>query len=144
MYGISCISKYKWLFHTKNILGYYKWYYKYRCKIVALSYYEFKDDTMLVSPPILRQESYTTSEKQEDFVLVYLMNEDMLPQLISEANKHPDLQIHCFTKLTKEHNVPSNIKLFNLDGKLFQEKMKVCKSVVCSGGFETSAENNIS
>lgn len=109
-------------------------------KIVALSYYEFKDDTMLVSPPILRQESYTTSEKQEDFVLVYLMNEDMLPQLISEANKHLDLQIHCFTKLTKEHNVPSNIKLFNLDGKLFQEKMKVCKSVVCSGGFETSAE----
>lgn len=68
------------------------------------------------------------------------MNEDMLPQLISEANKHLDLQIHCFTKLTKEHNVPSNIKLFNLDGKLFQEKMKVCKSVVCSGGFETSAE----
>ena len=109
-------------------------------KIVALSYYEFKDDTMLVSPPILRQESYITSEKQEDFVLVYLMNEDMLPQLISEANKHPELQIHCFTKLTKKHDVPSNIKLFNLDGKLFQEKMKVCKAVVCSGGFETSAE----
>lgn len=109
-------------------------------KIVALSYYEYKDDTMMVSPPILRQESYVTSDKQEDFVLVYLMNEDMLPQLISEANKHPELQIHCFTKLTKEHDVPSNIKLFNLDGKLFQEKMKVCKSVVCSGGFETSAE----
>jgi len=109
-------------------------------KIVALSYYEFKDDTMLISPPILRQESYITSEKQEDFVLVYLMNEDMLSQLISEANKHPELQIHCFTKITKEHDVPSNIKLFNLDGKLFQEKMKVCKAVVCSGGFETSAE----
>lgn len=111
-----------------------------RAKIVALSYYEYKDDTMIVSPPILRQESYVTSEKQEDFVLVYLMNEDMLPQLISEANKHPELQIHCFTKLTKKHDVPSNIKLFNLDGKLFQEKMKVCKAVVCSGGFETSAE----
>ena len=110
-------------------------------KIVALSYYEFKDDTMMVSPPILRQESYITSDIQEDFVLVYLMNEDMLPQLISEANKHPELQIQCFTKLTKEHNVPSNIKLFNLDGKLFQEKMKVCKAVVCSGGFETSAES---
>lgn len=109
-------------------------------KIVALSYYDYKDDTMIVSPPILRQESYVTSDKQEDFVLVYLMNEDMLPQLISEANKHPELQIHCFTKLTKKHDAPSNIKLFNLDGKLFQEKMKVCKAVVCSGGFETSAE----
>jgi uncharacterized protein (TIGR00661 family) len=111
-----------------------------RAKIVALSYYEFKDDAMIVSPPILRQESYITSDIHENFVLVYLMTDDMLPQLISEANKHPELQIQCFTKLTKEHNVPSNVKLFNLDGKLFQEKMKVCKAVVCSGGFETSAE----
>jgi uncharacterized protein (TIGR00661 family) len=27
-----------------------------------------------------------------------------------------------------------------LDGKLFQEKMKVCKAVICSGGFETASE----
>lgn len=111
-----------------------------KSKIVALSYYEFKDDTMIVSPPILRQESYVVSDKIEDFVLVYLMNEDMLPQLISEAEKYPNINLQCFTKLTKEHSVPSNIKLFNLDGKLFQEKMKICKAVICSGGFETSAE----
>jgi len=111
-----------------------------RAKIVALSYYEFKDETMIVSPPILRAESYSVSDKIEDFVLVYLMNEDMLPQLISEAEKYPNINLQCFTKLTKEHSVPSNIKLFNLDGKLFQEKMKVCRAVICSGGFETSAE----
>jgi len=109
-------------------------------KIVALSYYEFKDDAMIVSPPILRQESYKVSDKSEDFVLVYLMNEDMLPQLISEAHKYPNINLQCFTKLSKEQSVPSNIKLFNLDGKLFQEKMKVCRAVICSGGFETSAE----
>ena len=111
-----------------------------RAKIVALSYYEFNDDTMIVSPPMLRSESYSTSDKQEDFVLVYLMNEDMLPQLISQAKKYPDINIHCFTKLTKQYDELPNLKLFNLDGKLFQEKMKVCKAVVCSGGFETSAE----
>jgi hypothetical protein len=111
-----------------------------RAKIVALSYYEFNDDVMIASPPILRSESYSVSDKQEDFVLVYLMNEDMLPQLISEAKKHPDINIHCFTKLTKQYDELPNLKLFNLDGKLFQEKMKVCKAVVCSGGFETSAE----
>jgi len=111
-----------------------------RAKIVALSYYEFNDDTMIVSPPMLRSESYSVSDKQQDFVLVYLMNEDMLPQLISQAKKYPDINIHCFTKLTKQHTELPNLKLFNLDGKLFQEKMKVCKAVVCSGGFETSAE----
>ena len=111
-----------------------------RAKIVALSYYEFKDDNMIVSPPILRKESYIKSDKSEDFVLVYLMNEDLLPQLFSEAKKYPDIKIECFTKLTKQYEELPNVKLYNLDGKLFQEKMKVCKSVVCSGGFETSAE----
>ena len=111
-----------------------------RAKIVALSYYEFNDTTMIVSPPILRAESYSISDKKEDFVLVYLMNEDMLPQLISQAKKYPDINIQCFTKLTKQYDELPNLKLFNLDCKLFQEKMKVCKAVVCSGGFETSAE----
>jgi uncharacterized protein (TIGR00661 family) len=111
-----------------------------RAKIVALSYYEFNDEEMIVSPPMLRSESYSVSDKKEDFVLVYLMNEDMLPQLFSEAKKYPDIKIECFTKLTKQHNELPNVKLYNLDGKLFQEKMKVCKAVICSGGFETSAE----
>jgi uncharacterized protein (TIGR00661 family) len=111
-----------------------------RAKIVALSYYEFNDETMIVSPPMLRSESYSVSDKKEDFVLVYLMNEDMLPQLFSEAKKYPDIKIECFTKLTKQHDELPNVKLYNLDGKLFQEKMKVCKAVICSGGFETSAE----
>ena len=111
-----------------------------RAKIVALSYYEFNDETMIVSPPMLRSESYSVSDKKEDFVLVYLMNEDMLPQLFSEAKKYPDIKIECFTKLTKQHDELTNVKLYNLDGKLFQEKMKVCKAVICSGGFETSAE----
>ena len=111
-----------------------------RAKIVALSYYEFNDEEMIVSPPILRSESYGVSGNKEDFVLVYLMNEDMLPQLFSEAKKYPDIKIECFTKLTKQHDELPNVKLYNLDGKLFQEKMKVCKAVICSGGFETSAE----
>jgi hypothetical protein len=111
-----------------------------RAKIVALSYYEFDDTDMIVSPPILRSESYDVSDKKEDFVLVYLMNEDMLPQLFDEARKYPDTKIECFTKITKQHEQPCNVTLYNLDGKLFQEKMKVCKAVICSGGFETSSE----
>jgi uncharacterized protein (TIGR00661 family) len=109
-------------------------------KIVALSYYKFEDTEMIICPPILRKESYTKNDKQEDFILVYLMNEDMVSQLVDNAALHPNLNIECFTKLTRKHQTISNVNLNNLDSKLFQEKMKVCKAVVCSGGFETSSE----
>lgn len=109
--------------------------------IIALSYYEYKDDTMVVCPPILRKESYVLNDVCEDFVLVYLMNEDMLPQLIDQAHLNPGIKIECFSKITRKHDVPSNLKLFNLDGSLFQQRMKVCKAVVCSGGFETASES---
>jgi uncharacterized protein (TIGR00661 family) len=109
-------------------------------KIVALSYYKFEDPEMIICPPVLRKESYTKSKKQEDFVLIYLMNEDMVSQLVDNAALHPDINIECFTKLTRKHQTISNVKLYNLDGQLFQEKMKVCSAVVCSGGFETSSE----
>jgi uncharacterized protein (TIGR00661 family) len=114
-----------------------------RAKKMALSYYEFKSNnkSVIPCPPILRRESYSISTKMEDFILVYLMNEDMLPQLIEEANKYPNIKIECFTKLTKQINHPDNIILRNVDGKLFQERMKVCKAVICSGGFETTCES---
>jgi uncharacterized protein (TIGR00661 family) len=111
-----------------------------RAQKVALSYYEFNDDKVIACPPILRKETYIKSEDKQDFVLVYLMNEDMLPDLIDEAIKNPDIKLECFTKLTKEFICPRNLKVYNLNGKLFQEKMKVCKAVICSGGFETSSE----
>jgi uncharacterized protein (TIGR00661 family) len=111
-----------------------------RAQKVALSYYEFNDDKVIACPPILRKETYIKSEDKQDFVLVYLMNEDMLPDLIDEAIRNPDIKLECFTKLTKEFICPRNLKVYNLNGKLFQEKMKVCKAVICSGGFETSSE----
>ena len=108
---------------------------------IALSYYDFEDNTVIVCPPILRRSSYIRSDKQEDFVLVYLMDEGMLNGLIEQAKKHPDTKIECFTKLTKEvTDCPPNLLVRQLDGYVFQERMRVCKSVVCSGGFETSAE----
>lgn len=69
------------------------------------------------------------------------MNEDMLPELIKQSIQYPNLIIQCFTKLTKQFDCPPNLILNNLDGKLFQEKMKVCKAVICSGGFETASES---
>lgn len=127
-------------FFQKMFLGLINKVTSINAKIVALSYYKFDSEDMIVCPPILRKESYNTSNKTENFVLVYLMNEDMVSGLVDSAALHPDLNIECFTKLTRKHQTISNVKLYNLDGQLFQEKMKVCNAVVCSGGFETSAE----
>lgn len=130
----------KGYFFQKIFLGIINGITSINSTIVALSYYEYSDNSVVVCPPILREESYKLSNTQSDFVLVYLMNEDMLPQLINESHIHPELNIECFTKLTKQHEVPVNLKVYNLDGKEFQKKMKVCKAVVCSGGFETASE----
>jgi uncharacterized protein (TIGR00661 family) len=111
-----------------------------KAKKFALSYYKFNSEKVIPCPPILRKESYEKSDKKENFILVYLMNEDLIPFLIEEAVKHPEEKIECFTKLTKSFDVPKNLILNNLNGKVFQEKMKSCKAVICSGGFETTAE----
>lgn len=108
---------------------------------VGLSYYDIPNSKITISPPLLRKESYLRAPNQEDFILCYLINEGMLKELFSEAKKYPDIKIECFTKLTREYiDIPGNVSLFNIDAKLFQQRMKVCSGVICTGGFETSSE----
>jgi len=108
---------------------------------VGLSYYDIHSNEFPIIPPLLRKSSYIKSSVQEPFVLVYLVNEEMLRDLFREAKKFPLMRFECFSKLTKEYkNKPKNVKLNQLDAKLFQEKMKICSGVICTGGFETSSE----
>jgi uncharacterized protein (TIGR00661 family) len=113
-----------------------------RAKRIALSYYNFesKNRNLIACPPILRSGVYGKNAKKEDYILVYLIKEELLNDLFEEALKNKTLQIECFTKITKKYQVPPNITLNNLNGKLFIEKLKNCSAVICSGGFETSAE----
>jgi uncharacterized protein (TIGR00661 family) len=105
---------------------------------IALSFYHNGEDNCC--PPILRKSSYETEDVVEDFVLVYLMNDGILPQLINQAIKHPEINIECFTKLTRQFDLPKNLSVQNLSGDLFLQRMKRCRAVVCSGGFETASE----
>lgn len=112
-----------------------------RAQKVGLSYYHIHSNEFPIIPPLLRKASYVKSSVQEPFILVYLINEEMLRDLFCEAKKFPLMKFECFSKLTKEYkNKPNNVKLNQLDAKLFQERMKVCSGVVCTGGFETSSE----
>ena len=112
-----------------------------RAQKVGLSYYHIHSNEFPIIPPLLRKASYIKSSTKEPFILVYLINEEMLRDLFCEAKKFPLMKFECFSKLTKEYkNKPNNVKLNQLDAKLFQERMKVCSGVVCTGGFETSSE----
>jgi len=112
-----------------------------RAQKVGLSYYDIHSNEFPIIPPLLRKSSYIKSSVQEPFILVYLINEEMLRDLFCEAKKFPLMKFECFSKLTKEYkNKPKNVKLNQLNAKLFQEKMKICSGVICSGGFETSSE----
>jgi len=117
------------------------WATSLRSHKIGLSYYDIPDAKITISPPLLRKQSYIKSADNEDFILCYLINEGMLRDLFEEAQKYPDTKVECFTRLTKEYiNVPDNVKLFNVDAELFHQRMKVCSSVICTGGFETSSE----
>lgn len=137
---LSAYPKIKGFFIQKFFLRILNFITSLRAERLALSYYPIETNKVKVIPPILRKESYITSDKKENFVLCYLIDEGMINDLINQARKYPNINIECFTKLTKKFDPPENLKLFNVDAKLFQEKMKVCKAVLCTGGFETSSE----
>lgn len=109
-------------------------------KQIALSFYPKSHNDIIVMPPLLRMESYIKNNNVENFILVYLIREEVISELIEIAKQFPDETFHCFIKKTKEYSTSSNVILYNIDPILFQEKMKVCKAVICSGGFETSSE----
>lgn len=112
-----------------------------RAKKVALSYYNFEDKNLIVCPPILRKQAHEKSNDKENFVLVYIMNEDLVPQFILKTYNHIHKKFHLYTK--NSHKIkyyPDHVKIFELDGEDFLNKMKICKAVICSGGFETSSE----
>lgn len=111
-----------------------------RAQRVALSYYEFQNASVTACPPLLRAASRSRSDRSDRFVLIYLMNEELLDPLIRSAVRHPELQVECYVRTTRDYAIPSNLTLHGLDGPRFQERMKVCGAVVCSGGFATSSE----
>ncbi len=83
-------------------------------KIVALSYYKFEDPEMIICPPVLRKESYIKSKKQEDFVLVYLMNEHMVSQLVDDESLRPNMHHYYTWKVYDESGKDQGSNLYNV------------------------------
>lgn len=130
----------RYFFIQRFILGIMNKVCSIKSKIIALSYYDGKISNGVVTPPLLRNESYVTSTNTENFILVYLVNEEKIPQLIEVCKQNSNINIVCFTNLTKQVENVHNLKVYQLNNKEFIQSMKICTGVVCTGGFETSSE----
>lgn len=113
----------------------------------ALSFYEAAvpgDDSILVAPPLLRDEVLQLSPVPGGgHCLVYLLNAGYLGELERWAARRPGATIHVFCERPAAPQVeerPNGVIVHRLDGRRFIELMAGARAVVCSAGFESLSE----
>lgn len=138
-----------------NISHHYHYEFTYRRKFlnwitslrgqrVAITTERYVDENDIIyCPPILRRDFYKKETSKEKLVLIYLKNKNQFKFLLKDCKRHPRIKFKCFTKNWKffkyKHNY-KNLEVFPVGGKNFKKFLFICDTVVCEGGFETSAE----
>jgi len=116
-------------------------------KNIALSFYKIHtrcDDVQIV-PPLLRKEIFDLTPTNENYYLVYLVNNGYYAELIEWHRLNPTIELHCFTDkpelLMKQFDYRSELlHLHAINDKLFLEKMSHAKGLASSAGFESVCE----
>ncbi len=121
-------------FHTELIMR--------SCDLVlALSFREQEGKGKIrVIPPLVRKQFREAVYKEGGSYLVYLLNEGFIMDIISLARAYPELSFDVFSDLPTDTPVPEGISLFKVSDREFSEKMKRCKGVITTAGFDTAAE----
>lgn len=114
---------------------------------LALSFYPLapgKEDSLRVIPPLMRQELYRQPlDRQEEFLLVYLLNEGYSQELIEWHKKHPEVPVHCFwdrTDVAPEERYDDTLTFHQLDDEKFLRLMARCSGLAATAGFESVCE----
>jgi uncharacterized protein (TIGR00661 family) len=110
-------------------------------RVLALSFREHPgNERITVVPPLVRRSFREARYKGGDAYLVYLLNEGFIVDLIRLARLFPDLSFDLFSDLPLLTPVPEGIRLHRIDDSNFIEKMKNCRGVISTAGFDTAAE----
>lgn len=113
---------------------------------LALSVYPFDPPQkgFKVIPPILRKEVLNLNPYDEGYLLCYLVNSGLAPDLIKWSNLNNDVKIHLFlddiqlmSGLTFNKN---NIFFHKIDDKEFLKYLEGCAGLLSTAGFETICE----
>ncbi len=116
-------------------------------KRLALSYYPAEDlpeNRIFVVPPMLRETLFEQpTDKEEDFLLIYLLNSGYGENVIQWHKNNPDVELHCFwdnNEVDEVWNYDDNLTFHWLHDLKFLEMMARCKGLVCTAGFESISE----
>ncbi len=109
--------------------------------VLALSFRDHPGkERITVVPPLVRKRFREARYEEGTDYLVYLLNEGFVVELIRLTREHPDLRFDLFSDLPLQTPVPEGIRLHQIDDNAFIEKMKHCKGVITTAGFDTAAE----
>lgn len=120
--------------HTRIVMG--------ACDcVLALSYREVQGEGKIsVVPPLIRRTFRESEYRSGDRYLVYLLNEGFITELAGLAENDPGFKADLFSGLPSGTRVPGGIQLHPVDDRLFLDKMKTCKGLITTAGFDTVAE----
>ena len=116
-------------------------------KNLALSFYKIHttNNDVVVVPPLLRKEVFELQSSQENFYLVYLVNNGYFEDILIWHTLNPEIELHCFTdqpeKLLSEYSFDKK-KLFlhAINDTLFLEMMSKSNGLASTAGFESVCE----
>lgn len=116
-------------------------------KNLALSFYRIKDgkDDVVVVPPLLRKELFELQPKQDDFFVVYMVNNGYFEEVLDWHRANPDTELHCFTdhpdKLENNYNFDkTKVFVHAINDTLFLDMMSRARGLASSAGFESVCE----
>ena len=112
----------------------------------AISVYPLKnlpDKKLVVVPPLLRSELFNYTSTQENFYLVYLLNQGLSEYIIQWHRRRPEVVLHCFWDkpgVEDEYKYDKTLTFHKLDDKKFLSLMSKCKGLITTAGFESVCE----
>lgn len=116
-------------------------------KNLALSFYKIytASQDVVVVPPLLRKEVFNLECKQENFYLVYLVNNGYFEDVLQWHFMNPDVELHCFTdqaELLLYNYSFDRKKLFihPINDTMFLDMMSKAKGLASTAGFESVCE----
>ncbi|MCP4310693.1 MAG: hypothetical protein GY790_05485 [Bacteroidetes bacterium] len=133
-YGGKAFHKMLLKLHTRIVLA--------SCdRVLALSFRKVPGtDRITVVPPLVRRQFREARYERGSAYLVYLLNEGFVVDLIHLVRDHPELVFDIFSDLPHQTPVPDGITLHRVNDLEFSEKMKQCRGVITTAGFDTAAE----
>lgn len=109
--------------------------------VAALSFREAANRGRIrVVPPLIREEITNLERKPGKKDLVYLLHAGFLTDLVRIASQEDAFEADVFLDTIPESPVPSNLELHLPDSDLFIEKLRTCRKLITTAGFDTVAE----